>query len=209
MRGFFRFCASAGWIPTNPAPAVKLPKVHQVPTLPFTDEEFKKLLDAFDRFRGNGQRLRALLLLLRHSGLRIGDAVGLKRERIADGKVFLYTQKTGTPVRIPLPVYVREALESLPDGEYLFWSGHGVLKSAIEDLRRAFYGLAALAKVKHAHFHRLRDSFAIGLLEKGVPIESVSVLLGHTDVRITSKHYRPWVKSLQEKLEADVRSTWS
>ena len=38
-----------------------------------------------------------------------------------------------------------------------------------------------------------------------MPIESVSVLLGHTDVRITSKHYRPWVKSLQDKLEADVR----
>ncbi len=209
MRGFFRFCASAGWIPTNPAPAVKLPKVHQVPTLPFTDDEFNKLLDACDRFRGNGQRLRALLLLLRHSGLRIGDAVGLKRERIADGKVFLYTQKTGTPVRIPLPVHVREALKLLPGGDYFFWSGNGVVKSAIEDLRRGFYALAKLAKVKHAHFHRLRDSFAIGLLEKGVPIESVSVLLGHTDVRITSKHYRPWVKSLQDKLEADVRSTWS
>ena len=131
------------------------------------------------------------------------------QHRLVGGTVFLYTQKTGTPVRIPLPVHVREALESLPGGDYFFWSGNGVVKSAIEDLRRGFYALAELAKVQHAHFHRLRDSFAIGLLEKGVPIESVSVLLGHTDVRITSKHYRPWVKSLQDKLEADVRSTWS
>jgi len=62
LRGFFRFCASAGWIPSNPAPAVKLPKVHQLPTLPFTDDEFNKLLDACDRSRGKLLRPEARLL---------------------------------------------------------------------------------------------------------------------------------------------------
>jgi integrase/recombinase XerD len=100
-------------------------------------------------------------------------------------------------------------LESLPEGDFLFWSGNGLLKSAIEDWRRRFKAVADLARVKDAHFHRLRDSFAIGLLEKGVPIESVSVLLGHSDTKVTLKHYRPWVKALQDKLEADVRKTWS
>jgi integrase/recombinase XerD len=209
LRGFFRFCASAGWIPSNPAGAVKLPKVHQVPTLPFSEEEVNALLAACDTFRGNGARLRALILLLRHSGLRIGDAVGLGRDRVAGGTLFLYTQKTGTPVRIPLPAKVSEALDALPQGEFFFWSGNGHLKSAIEDCRRSFRGLADLAHVKNAHFHRLRDSFAIGLLEKGVSIESVSVLLGHSDLKVTLKHYRPWVKSLQDKLEADVRQTWT
>jgi integrase/recombinase XerD len=209
LRAFFRFCASAGWIEFNPAPAVKLPKVHQVPTLPFTEEDVAKLLKACERFRGDGSRLVPMILLLRHSGLRIGDAVGVRRDRITDGKLFLYTQKTGTPVRIPLPKDVCEALESLPEGDFLFWSGNGLLKSAIEDWRRRFKAVADLAHVKHAHFHRLRDSFAIGLLEKGVPIESVSVLLGHSDIKVTLKHYRPWVKSLQDKLEADVRMTWS
>jgi integrase/recombinase XerD len=132
-----------------------------------------------------------MILLLRHAGLRIGDAVGLRRDRIADGTLFLYTQKTGTPVRIPLPKHVCAALESLPAGDSLFWSGHGLLKSAIEDWRRRFKAVADLAHVKHAHFHRPRDSFAIGLLEKGVPIESVSVLLGHSDIKVTLKHYRP------------------
>jgi integrase len=75
LRAFFRFCASAGWVESNPAPAVKLPRVHQVPTLPFTEEEIDKLLDACDRFRGNGARLRAMILLLRHfrlAGRRCG-----------------------------------------------------------------------------------------------------------------------------------------
>ena len=141
--------------------------------MPFTDEEINKLLDACDRFRGNGARLRALTLLLRHSGLRVGDAVGLRRDRIADGKLFLYTQKTGTPVRIPLPTHVTEALAALPDGDFFFWPGRGHLKSAIEDCRRSFKAVAELAKVNKAHFHRLRDSFAIGLLEKGVPVDAL------------------------------------
>jgi integrase len=108
-----------------------------------------------------------------------------------------------------LPAQVSETLATLPGAEYYFWSGNGLLKSAIEDWRRSFKLLAEQAQVGRAHFHRMRDSFAIGLLEKGVPIESVSVLLGHSDVRVTLKHYRPWVKSLQDKLEADVRMSWA
>jgi hypothetical protein len=42
----------------------------------------------------------------------------------------------------------------------------------------------------------------------GVPIERVSVLLGHSSVRVTEKHYNPWVRSRQERLEADVASVW-
>ena len=56
--------------------------------------------------------------------------------------------------------------------------------------------------------HRFRDTFSVELLLAGVPIERVSVLLGHSSVRITEKHYNPWVRSRQEQLEADVRSAW-
>jgi len=56
--------------------------------------------------------------------------------------------------------------------------------------------------------HRFRDTFSVELLLAGVPIERVSVLLGHSSVRVTEKHYNPWVRSRQEQLEADVRSTW-
>jgi len=57
--------------------------------------------------------------------------------------------------------------------------------------------------------HRFRDTFAVELLLAGVPIERVSVLLGHQSVRITEKHYNPWVRSRQEQLEADVRNAWA
>ena len=66
----------------------------------------------------------------------------------------------------------------------------------------------ALAKVSGGHAHRFRHTFAVELLLAGVPIERVSVLLGHSGTRITEKHYSAWVRARQEQLEADVRRTW-
>jgi len=40
-------------------------------------------------------------------------------------------------------------------------------------------------------------------------MERVSILLGHQSVRITEKHFAPWVRARQEQLEADVRRTWA
>jgi integrase/recombinase XerD len=47
------------------------------------------------------------------------------------------------------------------------------------------------------------------MLLSGVPIERVSVLLGHSSIRVTEKHYSPWVLARQGQLELDVRRTWS
>jgi integrase len=52
--------------------------------------------------------------------------------------------------------------------------------------------------------HRFRDTYAVALLLEGVPMERVSILLGHTSIRVTEKHYSPWVRARQEQLEADV-----
>ncbi len=32
--------------------------------------------------------------------------------------------------------------------------------------------------------------------------------LGHRSIKVTEKHYSPWVRARQEQLEADVRRTW-
>src|ERR1700679_94676 len=45
--------------------------------------------------------------------------------------------------------------------------------------------------------HRLRDTFAVDLLSKGVPMEEVSRLLGHTSTRTTEKSYAKWSKGRQ------------
>jgi integrase len=69
----------------------------------------------------NAIRLRALVLLLRYSGLRIRDAVTLDRDRVREGKLFLYTAETGTAVWCPLPPAVIEALKCHSDGGQVFF----------------------------------------------------------------------------------------
>jgi site-specific recombinase XerD len=210
LRAFFRFCHQAGWIPTNPALAVKPPKVHGRPTLPFSEEEMKRVLVACDRFRGKKARMKAFVLVMRYSGLRIGDTVTLRCDRLKGSKLLLYTAKTGTPVYIPLPAAVVDALTGLETAHaWYFWTGKGKVVTAVSHWQRSLQSLFALAHVDGAHSHRFRDSFAVSLLEKGVSIETVAMLLGHSDIRVTLRHYRPWVKSLQTHLENEVQKAWA
>jgi integrase/recombinase XerD len=39
-------------------------------------------------------------------------------------------------------------------------------------------------------------------------IETVSILLGHSSVKVTEEHYSPWVKAWQDRLEAAVVAIW-
>jgi integrase/recombinase XerD len=213
VRTFFRFCVESGWIGNNPARLLRPPKVKPKPTLPFTDEEIEKILWACevyqDRPKGRRAEIRAFVLLLRYSGLRIRDAVTLKRRDVVQGRLLLYTAKTGSGVYVPLPDVVLEALGKIQkaDVNYFFWSGHGNPKSAVADWQRSLKRLFGLAGVQ-GHAHRFRDSFAVSLLQRGVSLENVAVLLGHQSIKVTEKHYAPWVKSRQENLEREVRKAW-
>jgi len=48
----------------------------------------------------------------------------------------------------------------------------------------------------------------VELLLTGVPIEHVAILLGHSSIKITERHYAPWVKTRQQKLEEEVSRSW-
>jgi integrase len=159
----------------------------------------------------NGRRIRGLVLLLHYSGMRIGDAVNFSTDRLEGSRLFLYTQKTGVPVNTILPEFVLSALETTPKvtEKFFFWSGRGKLESIVRSWQTRLRRLFKLAGVPNGHPHRFRDTFAVELLLAGVPIERVSILLGHQSVRITEKHYAPWVRSRQEQLEADLANAWS
>lgn len=218
LRSFFKFAQECGWVKENPAKKIGSPRCEQRPTLPFPRDEVSKILTAADanihavrkHGRDNAVRLRALILLLRYSGLRIGDAVACSVDRLGDGKIRLYTQKTGTHVHCPIPPLVVAALEGIPkmSARYWFWSGNGRIQTAVADWQARLKKLFDDAKMQGAHAHRFRDTFATELLLAGVPIERVSVFLGHQDVRITQKHYSPWIRERQEQAEADVRRAW-
>jgi integrase/recombinase XerD len=124
LTGFFEFCISNDWLEKNPARKMKKVEERRVPTDYFTREEFHRIVDAtyaYGDWRGGRdfqnrpERMRALILLMRWSGLAIMDAVSLERDKLGpDGRLFLYRAKTGVPVSVPLPAEVAQLLHSLP-----------------------------------------------------------------------------------------------
>ena len=96
----------------------------------------------------------------------------------------LYTAKTGTAVNVPLPPVVMKALTKLDtNGSGRFFStGNAKPPTARSNWSRYLDSLFGLAKIDDGHSHRFRDTFAVELLLKGVPLETVSVLLGHSSV---------------------------
>ncbi len=211
LRAFFRFCMHDDWIAKNTARAVKAPQATDKPTLPFSRKEIKRILDACDQYPGKRDRMRAFVLAMRYSGLRIGDTLALDESRLNGNKLLLYTAKTGTPVYVPLPRDVVEALKKIGtnDNGRFFTTGRAKPQTARANWSRYLDSVFELAKIKGGHSHRFRDTFAVELLLAGVPLETVSLLLGHSSVKITEKHYKPWVRSLQRKLEDDVKRAWS
>jgi integrase/recombinase XerD len=215
LRRFLRFCHNANWL--DRVPTLSAISVDEPPTMPLSQAEYTKLLAEIPKnFDGpKAGRVRALVQLMRHSGLAIRDAVTLRRSEILTDekrkltRVITSRQKTGTDVSVPLPPAV--ASEVLAQGgEYPFWSGSGLEQSAVtnwqHDLRKLFR--AAFGERTHFTPHCLRDTAACSWLTAGVPMEEVSKLLGHENIKTTEKHYSAWVKDRQDRADALVIAAW-
>lgn len=200
---FFQFAVREKWIEDDPTTNIARVVVRQQPTEYLDRDEFNRLVDAI-----TDPKLRALVLLLRWSGLRITDALKLERRRIdSSGLLMLYQSKTNTPVVVPLPPHVIRALKLLPnEGERFF---DGPAEPQADWARSQLKSIAKRAGLKHIHPHQLRDTFAIELLLSGATLDQVSKALGHANVTVTERHYSPWVKARQDQLNETIRKAWT
>jgi integrase/recombinase XerD len=221
IRALFRFCEDRDWIAKNPAKRLKSPKSMRRPTLPFDTNEVNRIIAACDRINNQNPlvvarsrpRCRALVLTMLYTGFRISDAIKLKREDVdmATGMVTIRIMKTGVPLRLALHPDAVKALAALPvESPYFFWNGTTRFDAAIDFARRTLERLMKLADIKGGHPHRFRDTFAVELLvnggpdRNGVDLRTVQLLLGHTSIKTTEKHYAPFVASMQRGLNQAV-----
>jgi integrase/recombinase XerD len=190
------------------------------PTLSLTDEEFARLIVVASEARRRvivsvpREVRRAVVLLMRWSGAAITDATMMQRESIFwDAEKNIYRckfrrQKTGTLVNNPLSTEVAEeilqASKLCSSPTHLFQKdgeegqGPGCKRRWTDWFGKAF----KRAGMPSGHSHQLRDTFAVGLLLKRVPLESVSKALGHTSIKTTERYYSPWIKERQDQLDS-------
>ena len=221
LKNFLRFCFDSNWL--DRVPRLSPIKADEAPTLPLTDTEYTHLLKTVPKSfpdSTKARRVRALIRLMRYSGLAIRDAATIRKdELIHDTAKKLYRvvtarQKTGTHVSVPIPPDVAKELLSVTNGnpEYVFWTGNGEERTAVSHWQDDFRQLFRDAKITsegNMVSHRLRDTFAVDLLQKGVPLEEVSKLLGHESIKTTEQHYAKWVKGRQDRLDSLVSATWT
>jgi hypothetical protein len=95
LRCFGRFLVDQGWWKENLALKLKRPTAAGPPTMPYTREEVTALVAACEQFtdwhgeadQENARRLRAFILFLRYSALRIGDAASCPVDRLQANRV--------------------------------------------------------------------------------------------------------------------------
>ena len=204
LKAFFSHARREGWIGESPVHGMRAPKSDSRPTAPLEPSEVRALLQA-----SKGKpREQALILLLRYSGLGIGDAVTLSRHAIQDdGDLVLRRAKTGELVTVALPAEVTAALDAVrkPGWDHYFWTGRSAPATAAGYWRQRLLRVAADAGVAGFHPHRLRDTFAVALLLEGVLMQDVRTLLGHSSVATTERYYAPWDLRQRQRLGRVVR----
>ena len=144
---------------------------------------------------------------MRSSGLRISDVTKLAVDSLKGNRLSLYQAKTGEHVSIVLDKSVADALRAVVRAQQeqgCTSSGRVTSKvpAAVSNWRKRIADVFTDAGIVNGHTHRFRDTFAVGLLEKGATIENVSRLLVrphvHQDYR--TPLFSPWVKSRQDAL---------
>lgn len=207
LRHFMRFAFERGLTSSDRSilvPGTRVCRNRKLPTT-YTGEEIKALLSSVDRASARGKRDYLILLLGAEYGWRAGDIVGFKFSHIDWEKnvIRFEQQKTGTPVEFPLTATVGNAIISyLKDGrpksdaqEVIVClatprCGWPMQAGSIYAVVTKYMSRAGIANWKHKKHgsHSLRHSLATNMLEKDVPIQVVSQVLGHQSVETTKRY---------------------
>jgi len=201
-----KICIANHWIEKNPFANYKS-KVKEVERVYLTEEEIQSIMEK--EFKTERLSLvRDIFLFSCFTGLAYIDVKNLTKSHISfgiDGEKWIFThrQKTESASKIPiLPVtqMIIDKYENHPQ-----CNNEDKLLPILSNQKMNAY-LKELADIcnidKELTFHIARHTFATTVtLTNGVPIESVSKMLGHKNLR-TTQHY---AKVLDRKVSEDMR----
>ncbi len=212
LRALFRYSVATGQLSEAPTDAVK--GVAASPRAPRSLEkrELDKLIRAVERH--GSTRDQALVLTLRHTGIRVSELCALTLHDIAvserSGSLTVRSGK-GRKLRVvPLNADVRRALNtylkkrpvSLSEALFLGQRGGGLKPRAVEHLLTKYAYLAQLPGVTP---HTLRHSFGKHLLDLGSDLVTVAALLGHSKLQTVAIYTTPSQRDLEKAVE---RLSW-
>lgn len=219
LRSFCEFCCRRSWMVRNVARDVEMPKgILPADREPYTEEEMVALLNACEVIGQEAYerlRARAMIMVMRYTGLSIRNTFLLRRDQIHDGRLEVRRAKNGKPIYVPVTFDLQAALDAVPvprrsedpNCPWFFYSGREEIEieyaqRSAEGTMRAVFNRSG---VKNAKTHRFRHTLATRMLEQGASYEDVAAVLGNS-ARIVEKHYAKWSKGRQERIDRYFRA---
>jgi integrase/recombinase XerC len=199
VRGFYRFLGRTRVLDNAAVQAVNTPKLpHSVPR-PLSVDGALAVVDEVGSLSDEqwvADRDTAVITLLYGCGLRISEALGLRRREAPEGRSMVIRGKGGKQRLVPVLPAVRDAIAAYlaacpfvlaPDGPlFVGVRGKQLNPGIVQQRVRVLRG--ALGLPDSATPHALRHSFATHLLSSGGDLRTIQELLGHASLS-TTQHY--------------------
>lgn len=214
VRGFIRWCVAQHLIPVDPSVGIRPPPM-PARSIRYLHSDQRTELLAFFR-RHVGDRPWGLYgLALGETGARGGEMRRIRWRNIGVGHVVLEYTKSRQPRTVPIPPTLARLLAGRrgdPDS-FVFPGGDD---GHLAKYQAYYWSLKARREPDTPKFRWdfkiLRATYATHLLARGIPIEVVSRLLGHSRVDLTLTHYghlrtAPWFGAVIQALAQDNNET--
>lgn len=206
FRKIVGICIKNNWLSKDPFYGYKMSKKEVVRDF-LTEDELQRLIAKnFGNERLN--QVRDIFIFSCFTGLAYIDAKRLKRSDISigiDGEKWIFTcrKKTDSPTRIPLLPTVLQIMEQYKNHSKCEFDGSLLPVPSNAKLNAYLKEIADICGIhKHLTFHIARHTFATTItLNNGVPIETVSKMLGHKSLKIT----QIYAKILDRKVSDDMK----
>lgn len=200
-------CIKHGWLDKDPFVGFKMTK--REVERPFLVEEELTRIIAEDFKMPRLRQVRDIFIFCCYTGLAYADVKKLTREEITtgiDGEKWIWTsrQKTETATRVPLLPRALEILDRYKDDPQCVNQGRLLPVLSNQKMNNYLKEISDACEItKKMTFHTARHTFATTVtLSNGVPIETVSKMLGHRNLK-TTQHY---ARILDLKVSEDMNN---
>lgn len=198
-------CIKNGWFVRDPFVGFKLTK-REVERPFLTEEELDRIIEK-KFIMPRMSQVRDIFVFCCYTGLAYADVEKLTRDEITtgiDGEKWIWTsrQKTETTTRIPLLPQALEIIDRHKDDPQCVNKNRILPVLSNQKMNAYLKEIADICEIKKKMtFHTARHTFATTVtLTNGVPIETVSKMLGHRNLK-TTQHY---AKILDLKVSEDM-----
>lgn len=196
IRELLKFCQNELRLEVMDFEKIRRPKIPKRRVDYLTEEEMKKFFYSIGKSCTRDFRFRALVSVLISTGCRISEALNLKIQDIDwDKKEAMIVGKGNKQRKLYFTDWslncIKEYIEKREyEGKFIFVAEGKRNRWDRNDAQRNFRNYRRrLGLSSNFTAHTIRRSFATLLLKKGVSLGHIQVLLGHSDIQTTSRHY--------------------